>query len=69
VTAELLPIADADPDDAYEYYRAIDQTLANEFLAEFARAVDRISSFPNGWQRLNDAYRRCRLHRFPYGVL
>lgn len=36
---------------------------------EFRRAIDRILLFPNGWQPLDDVFRRCRLHRFPYGVI
>ena len=35
---------------------------------EVIAAVNRIVEFPNAWQQLDFGLRRCRLHRFPYGV-
>ncbi len=69
MTAELLPVTDADLEQAFDHYRAIDPVLGTDFLKEFRRAIDRILSFPDGWQQLDAMYRRCRLRRFPYGVL
>jgi len=33
------------------------------------RAIERMLEHPNAWQPLDETYRRCRLHRFPYGVV
>ena len=31
--------------------------------------ADRIERFPNAWQSLDEDVRRCRLARFPYGLI
>ena len=69
MTVEMLPVADADLEEAFDYYRAVRPQLGIDFLGEFRRAVDRILSFPRAWQPLDDVYRRCRLRKFPYGVI
>ena len=38
-------------------------------LDEFRRALDQILQHPVAWQSLDNMYRRCRLHRFPYGIV
>jgi mRNA-degrading endonuclease RelE of RelBE toxin-antitoxin system len=40
-----------------------------EFLEEFRRGVDQILKNPGRWQQLDYAFRRYRLHRFPYGLV
>jgi toxin ParE2 len=43
--------------------------LGNAFLIEVLRAADRISGFPETWHPLDHDVRRCRLGRFPYGLI
>ena len=38
-------------------------------MEEFRRALDRMIKHPHAWQPLDETYRRCRLHRFPYGIV
>ena len=61
--------AEADLEDTFDHYESVRPGLGHDFLFEFRRAVDRMLQFPNGWQALDHEYRRCRLHRFPYGVI
>lgn len=43
--------------------------MGNAFLIEVLSAVDRIARFPQAWQPLGQGIRRCRLSRFPYGLI
>jgi toxin ParE2 len=65
VTVVLLAFAERDLEDIFDHYEAARSGLGEEFLIEFRRAVDRILTHPNAWQRMDDTYRRCKMHRFP----
>jgi hypothetical protein len=43
--------------------------LGRDFLREFRETIQRIIQWPQVWQPLDEEFRRCRLHRFPYGVI
>jgi mRNA-degrading endonuclease RelE of RelBE toxin-antitoxin system len=43
--------------------------LGNAFLIEVLSAADRIARFPEAWHALSEGVRRCRLSRFPYGLI
>ena len=55
--------------DAVDYYRAQDRALGDSFLDEFLAAVARIEEYPEAWQPLSANTRRCRLRRYPYGLI
>lgn len=65
----MLPVAAADLEEAFDHYRAIRPELATGLVADFGRAVDRIVAFPDAWHPRDDVYRRCRLRKYPYGVI
>ncbi len=67
--AILLEAAERDLVDAYDYYDAVRDGLGAELAEEFRKGIDRIIQNPNGWQALDNKYRRYRLHRFPYGIV
>jgi plasmid stabilization system protein ParE len=69
MTVTVRAAAEADLEEAFDYYRSIRRDLGDGFLDEFRRAVDRILQYPRGWQPLDPTFRRCRLHRFPYGII
>jgi plasmid stabilization system protein ParE len=69
MTVTMLAAAEADLDEAFEFYESKQEHLGAELVAEFRRAVDRIITFPQGWRALDETYRRCKIHRFPYGVV
>jgi plasmid stabilization system protein ParE len=54
---------------AVAWYDRQSSTAGDEFLDEFHRAVQRIAAFPTAWPKVSRHARRCRLHRFPYGVV
>ena len=64
-----LPLAERDLEETFDHYEVIRAGMGEEFLIEFRRAVDRILTHPNAWQKMDDLHRRCQLHRFRYGVM
>lgn len=65
----LIEPAEFELSEAISYYTEIREELGAEFFEEVVLALDRISAHPEGWQRVGVYSRRCRLDRFPYGVI
>ena len=69
MTVRLLEIAEIELDQAVHWYRAQAPGLGDAFLIEVLSAADRIARFPEAWHPLGEGIRRCRLSRFPYGLI
>jgi hypothetical protein len=69
VRLEFTAIAELELDEAVAYYNGQQFGLGEEFAIEVSRAGDRILAHPHAWQQLEDGARRCRLNRFPYGLV
>jgi toxin ParE2 len=69
VTVRFLRIAEIELDEAIHWYESQAPGLGDTFLIEVLSAVDRISIFPDAWHPLDVDVRRCRLSRFPYGLI
>jgi len=69
VKVRFLEVAQQELDEAVDYYNAEVAGLGDRFLVEVLSAVDRIRSFPAAWHPMSNDTRRCRLRRFPYGIL
>lgn len=67
--ARIFPEAEEDLESAYDHYERLRPMLGGEMVDEFRRAVERILKHPHAWQPMDETYRRCRLHRFPYGII
>ena len=65
----FLSVADQEYRDAYDYYEAAVDNLGDDFKIEVISAIARIQSFPDAWQKISIRSRRCRLERFPYGLV
>ncbi|MCF8156204.1 MAG: type II toxin-antitoxin system RelE/ParE family toxin [Rhodoferax sp.] len=65
----LLLQAQSELDDAYDWYESQASGLGQRFLIEAAHAFGLIQRFPEAWHPLSANTRRCRLKRFPYGVI
>lgn len=61
--------AELDLAEAKAYYDAQGLGLGDRFLDEVEAALARITAFPEAWRQLSENTRRCRLHRFPYGLI
>ena len=60
-----LDAADAEFQEAIEYYNEQRAGLGFEFSDEVKEAVARIRNYPEAWTPLSKRTRRCQVHRFP----
>jgi plasmid stabilization system protein ParE len=67
--ARVSLAAERDLAEAAAYYDRQMPGLGAQFLNEAEAALNRIISLPGAWQPLSPNTRRCRLHRFPYGLV
>jgi len=51
------------------YYEHRENGLGAEFLDEIEATVNRIVRHPAAWHQLSPRTRRCRTHRFPFGLI
>ena len=51
------------------HYEEKQNGLGTMFLNELDAAVDRILANPHAWHPLSNRTRRCRTHRFPFGLI
>lgn len=65
----FLEAAQRELDEAVEYYNAEVPELGQAFLLEVLTVLEQVRQFPNAWHPLSSNTRRCRLRRFPYGVV
>ena len=63
------PEAEAELNEAVEYYEEVEPGLGYEFALEAHAAVHRAVAYPQAWPALEGEVRRSLLKRFPYGVL
>ena len=65
----VLSVAEREFADAVDYYNHQRAGLGSEFTAEVSATFERIQQFPSACAPFSATTRRCRVHRFPYGVL
>lgn len=63
------PEADAEFNQAVEYYEQCRSGLGLEFAEEVYAAIARISEYPNAGSPMSEKTRRCLTHRFPFGIV
>jgi hypothetical protein len=68
VKARFVSTAETELKEAMEFYESTREGLGAEFLAEVEATTNLIESFPLAWTSLSSRTRRCRTHRFPYGL-
>ncbi|PYS23083.1 MAG: plasmid stabilization protein [Acidobacteria bacterium] len=55
--------------EATLHYEQEEGGLGTIFLSEIDATVERIVRFPRAWHPVSARTRRCRTHRFPFGLL
>ncbi len=63
------PAAEAELNDAVDYYNACRTDLGWEFAEEVYSAIQNILMHPSAWTSVSKRTRRCLVRRFPYGVI
>ena len=56
-------------DEAVAFYAEERPGLGYDFLRKITHALNTIAAFPHAWHPLSKRTRRCRLRRFPYGLI
>lgn len=69
MTVRFLAIAETELDEAIHWYEGQASGLGDAFLVEVLSAAKRMALYPDAWQLLDEGVRRCRLSRFPYGLI
>jgi plasmid stabilization system protein ParE len=69
VKVRFLVPAQSELDDTVTWYNRQASGLGREFLDELDRAVRRAVAFPMSYPEIEPGIRRCRLARFPYGLI
>lgn len=64
----FLSTAERELKEAMEFYESAQAGLGAEFLTEVEATLRLIEAFPLAWTSLSPRTRRCRTHRFPYGL-
>jgi plasmid stabilization system protein ParE len=63
------PEAEAEFNDAIDYYEDKEGGLGYDFAVEVYATIQRITAFPKAWPVMKNDIRRSLVRRFPYGVL
>jgi plasmid stabilization system protein ParE len=69
VNVRFLGVAQQELDEAVSHYNSQSPGLGNAFVLETLTAIERIRRFPEAWHPIGGETRRCRLRRFPYGLI
>ncbi len=69
MTIRFLAIAQAELDEAIDWYEALSPDLGNAFMFEAIRVLHLIEQYPKAWHPMAENIRRCRLTRVPHGVI
>ena len=63
------PAAEAELNQAIDYYESIQPGLGIDLAEEVEHAISRAIEFPQAWSFIRKPVRRSLVKRFPYGVL
>ena len=69
MTVRFLAVAQAELHDAIGWYNGQAPQLGGAFLVEIVKSLRLVERHPAAWQKLAPSIHRCRLARFPYGVI
>ena len=61
--------AEAEFNQAIEYYEGCRAGLGLEFAGEVYATVARVVEFPRAWSPISKHTRQCLVNRFPFGVI
>lgn len=66
---DFLRPVDVELIETIAYYNLQSEGLGYDFATEVKRAMERILQYPKAWTPLSMRTRRCRINRFPYGLI
>ena len=69
MAVDFLSVAEDELVEAVSYYSQQSDGLGFDFAAEVRQTIDRIVEYPLAWPMLSRRTRRCRMRRFPHGIV
>ena len=66
---KFLAPARAEFREAIAFYNDHKAGLGFEFAAEVKKTIERIIQYPEAWSLISRRARRCRVNRFPFGII
>lgn len=69
MNVEFLEPVRAEFADAVDYYNSQREGLGFEFSEEVQATIERIVQYPEALSPISRRTRRCRMKRFPYGII
>ena len=66
---KFLAPARAEFREAIAFYNDQKAGLGSEFAEEVKKAIQHILQYPEAWFQISRRARRCRVNRFPFGVI
>lgn len=66
--ARFTSSAEAELREAVGFYEAAEKGLGARFLDEVEGVIARVVAHPEAWAPISARTRRCRTHRFPFGL-
>jgi hypothetical protein len=69
VNYRFLTPAQVELAEAVDFYEDAVPGLGLEFLDEVEKTISRIKLHPEAWNPISGNQRRCRMRRFPYGLI
>jgi toxin ParE1/3/4 len=63
------PEAEAEFNEAIDYYEECEPGLGYDFSIEVFASIQNIVNYPTAWPVMEEDVRRCLVYRFPYGVV
>ena len=69
MNVRFLETARMELDDSVDYYNRQLEGLGLEFLKEVLKTIDLVLLYPLAWPQLTSRTRRCRINRFPFGII
>lgn len=66
---KFLSPARAELREAVVFYNNQKAGLGSEFAEEVKKTIARIMQYPEAWSPISRRTRRCRVNRFPFGVI
>ena len=69
MTYRFHPEAQAELQEALEFYQDRGLSLGEDFAFQVFAAVQRMIAHPVAWPIVDDPVRRCLVNRFPYAIL
>lgn len=69
MTFSFHPEAEAELNEAIDYYEECEPGLGYDFSTEVFAGIQNVVNYPTAWPVMEEDVRRCLINRFPYGIL